>query len=235
MDEIFGTHRVYIPQSGHISVLGNEVTGLRPHRIAAAGVARTFQGADFFAEMPVIDFLLLSRLRYQATSLTGSILGLPRVRRSERGERARALGMLHRLELRDLADHPVGGLPYGVRKLLDVGRALLTEPQLLLMDEPTSGTSTADREALRHIAREIHNEGVTIVIVDHDVSFIADVTDRLLAMNFGKAIGVGTPAEVLARQDVLEAYVGLEPETEPSLNARDPAVVSDQDREEPAS
>jgi branched-chain amino acid transport system ATP-binding protein len=97
-----------------------------------------------------------------------------------------------------------------VRKLLDVGRALMTEPRLLLMDEPTSGTSLTDREALRAVVTQLRADGITTVIVDHDVAFIAAVSDRLLAMNFGKTLGEGQPDEVLRRPDVLEAYVGLE-------------------------
>jgi branched-chain amino acid transport system ATP-binding protein len=201
---------VYVPQAGRVVLDGNDLTGKRPHKVMAAGVARTLQAADFFAEMSVLDFLRLSRLDHQVTSLTLCVLGLPNVRRSERAERDRALAMLKRFGLDQLADHELGSLPYGVRKLLDVGRALMTEPRLLLMDEPTSGTSLADREALRDLVGELRAEGITTVIVDHDVGFIAEVSDRLLAINFGRALGEGPPEEVLRRPDVLEAYVGLE-------------------------
>lgn len=201
---------VYLPARGRVVYAGRDITGRRPHRILTEGIARTFQAADFFGDMTVVEFLVLSRLRRQASSVTASLLGLPSVRRSERAERSLALDMLDRLDLVHLAGLRVGGLPYGARKLLDVGRALLAGADLLLMDEPTSGTSLADREALRRLVGEIRADGVTTVIVDHDVAFIADVADRLLAMNFGKALGVGTPREVLERPDVLEAYVGLE-------------------------
>jgi branched-chain amino acid transport system ATP-binding protein len=203
---------VYVPQEGRVILDGLDLTGKRPHKVMAAGVARTLQAADFFAGMSVLDFLRLSRLEQQVTSLTLCILSLPKVRRSERAERDRAMAMLKRLGLEHLADHELGALPYGVRKLLDVGRALMTEPRLLLMDEPTSGTSLSDREALRQVVGELRAEGITTVIVDHDVAFIAAVSDRLLAINFGRALGEGAPEEVLRRPDVLEAYVGLEDE-----------------------
>jgi branched-chain amino acid transport system ATP-binding protein len=201
---------VYTPASGRVTLGGTELTGRLPHQVMRAGVARTLQAADFFAEMTALDFLMLSRLDHQVTSLTACALGLPYVRRRERAERQRALAMLGRLGLDGVAGHELAGLPYGTRKLLDVGRALLTEPRLLLMDEPTSGTSLADREALRELVTGLRADGITTVIVDHDVAFIAEVADRLLAMNFGKRLGEGTPAQVLQRPDVLEAYVGLE-------------------------
>jgi branched-chain amino acid transport system ATP-binding protein len=201
---------VYLPNTGTLTLDGVDLTGRRPHRIAAAGIARTFQHADFFAEMPVLDFLLLSRLQFQNKSLVACALGLPTVRRSERAERARAWEILERFGLAKVGKEHLGNLSYGTRKVIDVCRALLPEPQVLLMDEPTSGTSAADRDLLRDLVKQLREDGLTTVIVDHDVAFISDVCDRLLAMSFGKPLAVGTPHEVLSRQDVIEAYVGLE-------------------------
>jgi len=201
---------VYAADRGRLVIDGADLTGRRPHRIAASGIARTFQHADFFASMPVLDFLMLSRLPQQTTSLTRCALGLPRARRSERDERTRARQMLARFGLEDTGRSVLGGLPYGTRKLLDICRALLTEPRVLLMDEPTSGTAAADRELLRGIVDGLRRDGLTTVVVDHDVAFITDVCDRLLAMNFGRTLAVGQPHKVLARQDVIESYVGLE-------------------------
>lgn len=206
---------VCTPDSGRVTLGGAELTGRLPHQVMRAGVARTLQAADFFAEMTALDFLLISRLDHQVTSLAACALTLPHVRRRERAERRRAVAMLERLGLSDVALQELGALPYGVRKLLDAGRALLTEPRLLLMDEPTSGTSAADREALRQLVMGLRTDGITTVIVDHDVAFIADVADRLLAMNFGRRLGEGPPADVLHRPDVLEAYVGLESPGDP--------------------
>lgn len=204
---------VYAVDHGRLQLDSADLTGRRPHRIAESGIARTFQHADFFAGMPVIDFLLLSRLQHQTTSLTICALGLPRARRTERQEHARAWQMLERFGLRDVGSSLLGSLPYGTRKVVDICRALMTEPSVLLMDEPTSGTAATDRDLIRDIVGGLSSEGLTTVIVDHDVAFITDVCDRLLAMNFGRPLAVGKPHEVLARQDVIEAYVGLE-ETE---------------------
>jgi branched-chain amino acid transport system ATP-binding protein len=201
---------VYSVDRGRVLLDGTDFTGRRPHRVAASGIARTFQHADFFASMPVMDFLLLSRLPHQTTSLAVCALGLPRARRTERQERDSAWRMLARFGLEDVGRADVGSLPYGTRKLLDICRALLTEPSVLLMDEPTSGTAAADRELLRGIVDGLRDDGLTTVIVDHDVAFITDVCDRLLAMNFGRTLAIGQPHEVLARQDVIESYVGLE-------------------------
>jgi branched-chain amino acid transport system ATP-binding protein len=201
---------VYAPDRGRLLLDGTDLTGRRPHRVAESGIARTFQHADFFAAMPVIDFLLLSRLKHQTTSLTMCALGLPRARRTERAEHDRARQMLERFGLEQAGGSELGSLPYGTRKLLDICRALMTEPRVLLMDEPTSGTAAADRELLRHIVGSLREDGLTTVVVDHDVAFITDMCDRLLAMNFGRPLAVGKPHEVLARQDVIESYVGLE-------------------------
>ena len=201
---------VYAADHGQLMLDGVDLTGRRPHRIAESGIARTFQHADFFADMPVIDFLLMSRLKYQTTSLTACALGLPGARRSERAERSRAWAMLERFGLAQAGRSGLGSLPYGTRKLLDICRALMTEPSVLLMDEPTSGTASADRELLRRIVGQLRGDGLTTVVVDHDVAFITDVCDRLLAMNFGRQLAVGKPDDVLARPDVIESYVGLE-------------------------
>ena len=201
---------VYLPATGRVVLSGETLTGRRPHRVAEAGIARTFQHADFFAEMTVLDFLMLSRLPHQTTSLTLCALGLPGTRRREKAERRRAVETLERFGLGSIKRADLGNLPYGTRKVVDICRALMTEPKVLLMDEPTSGTSATDRELLRDLIITLRDDGLTTVVVDHDVAFITDVCDRLLAMNFGKALAVGTPAEVLARQDVVDAYVGLE-------------------------
>jgi branched-chain amino acid transport system ATP-binding protein len=199
---------VYRMDGGRVVLDGTELTGSKPHKIVEVGITRTFQHADFFAEMSVEDFLLLSRLKTQVTSLANCALGLPRARCSERDEHRRAREMLARFGLVDIALERLANLPYGTRKVVDICRALM--PEVLLMDEPTSGTSAADRELLRGMVHQLRSDGLTIVVVDHDVGFISDVCDRILAMNLGRPLATGAPHDVLTRPEVIESYVGLE-------------------------
>jgi branched-chain amino acid transport system ATP-binding protein len=195
---------------GDITLGGTRLTGRTASQIANLGVARTFQAADFFPEFSVLDYLLLGRYRFCCRSLVRNALSTRGARRAERAERDRAADLLAEFDLAQYRDVEAGVLPYGTRKLLDVLRATLMEPVLLLLDEPTSGTTVADRESLRTAVARIRDLGVTTVIVDHDVRFISDTCDRALAMNFGRELGTGKPDELLARTDVRESYVGLE-------------------------
>ena len=183
---------------------------LRPHQITARGIARTFQGADLFPEFDVVNYLLLGRLRFTRHSLVGCSLALPGVRRSESRERSRVIGLLEEFGFGHLRGARVGDLPYGTRKILDVVRALAMEPRVLLLDEPTSGTTSSDRERLRDVVAGIRAKGVTTMVVDHDVAFISANCDRVLAMNFGRKLSIGTPGQVLAEPEVRASYLGTE-------------------------
>lgn len=195
-------------QVGSVTLGNTMLTGKRSHQIASLGVARTFQAADFFSEFSVRDYVMMGALHSACLSLTKNALYTPRALRSEKDQRERADVLLDQFGLLGEAERKTGVLPYGSRKLLDVLRALLMEPILLLMDEPTSGTTYDDREALRSAIRAIRERGITTLVIDHDVAFIGDTCDRALAMNFGRGLGVGEPGELLSRHEVREAYVG---------------------------
>lgn len=201
---------VFQVDSGTITLDDQSLHKLRAHRVSSIGVARTFQAADYFGGFTVFDYALLGRLRFGAKSMIGAALSLPPIRRSEAAERRVTAEALERHGLLGQKDDLVAELPYGTRKLLDVVRAVLMEPRLLLLDEPTSGTTSADRQALRSVLDGIAAQKITTLVVDHDVSFIADTCHRALAMNFGRELGQGRPDELLARQDVREAYIGLQ-------------------------
>jgi branched-chain amino acid transport system ATP-binding protein len=199
---------IYPIDRGETWLGGQRIDKLRVHQITARGIARTFQGAGIFPDFKVVDYLLLGRLRFTRNSVLGASLALPGVRRAESRERDHVLALLDEFGLTRLRAAQVGDLPYGTRKVLDVVRALAMEPKVLLLDEPTSGTTSADRERLREVVTGIRAKGVTTLIVDHDVAFISGTCDRVLAMNFGRQLSIGTPSQVLSTPEVRAAYLG---------------------------
>jgi branched-chain amino acid transport system ATP-binding protein len=198
--------------SGHVVVGDQEVSGWRPDKIAGLGVGRTFQAAELFNDFSVIDYLLLGRFASQRKSILLASLRGSSVRLEERSDRERVTGMLDRYGLKSLVGRQLSELPYGLRKLLDLLRAHAGDNNLLLVDEPTSGTAVSDRQQLREVLADVAEQGAAVVVVDHDVQFITDVCARALAMSYGRELGTGSPAEVLSRADVRAAYVGLEDE-----------------------
>jgi branched-chain amino acid transport system ATP-binding protein len=200
---------VYRLHSGDVRVFGESVTAQRPDHIAAMGVARTFQSTEHFKEFRVVDYLLLGRVHQMRASVLGSTVAWPLMERGERRERAAAMDLLEKLELVPYARECLAELPYGVQKRVDIARAIASDPRIVLLDEPTSGTTSSERGPISDAIRMIGAAGVTVVMVDHDVDFVSRHCSRLLVMNFGKPIGVGTPHEMLQRADVAEAFLGV--------------------------
>jgi branched-chain amino acid transport system ATP-binding protein len=197
---------------GTVHVAGEPVHGLRPDQRTRLGVGRTFQAAEVFNDFLVLDYVSLGRLRHQRVSLLATALRLPSMVAAERAETQRARDILARFGLEDVAGTTLKELPYGVRKLVDLVRVLSGEPRLMLLDEPTSGTAMTDRLMLARVLAEARGDGVSIVVVDHDVQFVSDSCDRLLVMDSGTEIAAGEPADVLSLPAVQAAYVGLEPD-----------------------
>jgi branched-chain amino acid transport system ATP-binding protein len=197
-------------QSEDVSLGDLSLKGMRPDVRVSQGLARTFQAADFFSEMSVVNSLLLGTWRSGSRSMASSALRLPGFRACESRNLGLAVDMLERLGLSNYTKARIADVPYGSRKLIDVGRALLMRPSVLLLDEPTSGTTAQDRQELRSLMRSLRADGLSIVLVDHDVEFTTDVSDVALAMNFGRCIGIDTPKTLLEREDVRAAYIGLE-------------------------
>jgi branched-chain amino acid transport system ATP-binding protein len=210
LNAISGLVRV---SGGTVHVVGEPVHGLRPDQRTRLGVGRTFQAAEVFNDFRVIDYVSLGRLRHQRASLIATALRLPSMVAAEREEVRRAREILARFGLEEVAGTALKELPYGVRKLVDLVRVLAGEPALMLLDEPTSGTATSDRLMLAQVLAEARGDGVSIVVVDHDVQFVSDSCDRLLVMDAGAEIASGEPGEVLERPEVQAAYVGLESDT----------------------
>ena len=200
---------IYAASSGKIFFEGRELTGFSPHQVAELGIARTFQNIELFEHATVLQNLLIGRHRHRATALWQELLFTPAVRRAEIAAREAVEQVIDFLELAKYRDSLVAGLPYGVRKVVELGRALATEPRLLLLDEPSSGLNPEETDDMAFWIEDIKKHlGVTVLMVEHDMNLVSRVSDRVLALNMGAAIAEGAPAEVQAHPAVIEAYLG---------------------------
>ena len=200
---------LYSLNSGSIHFLGRRIDGLRPHRLAEMGISRSFQATEHFHEVRVAEYLVASRPRTKRASVVACALSLRSAGRSERAALQLAYDTLEMVGLAAYRHHRLGDLPYGLRKSVDIARAIATSPALLLLDEPTAGVSLDDRPVIAEMIRGIGATGVSVIVVDHDVAFIEELCAELLVLNFGTVIASGPPAKVLRDASVRAAYLGL--------------------------
>jgi branched-chain amino acid transport system ATP-binding protein len=201
--------RIYDPTHGRLIFKDEDITAVAPHEIARRGIARTFQNIELFEHATVLDNLLLGRHAHAKPHFGQELLFLPAVRARERAHREAAEKVIDFLDLQPYRDSLVVNLPYGVRKVVEMGRALCTEPMLLLLDEPSSGLSVEETEDMAFWIQDIRSLlGITVLMVEHDMSLVGAVSDRVLALNYGRVVACGTCQEVQSHPDVIKAYLG---------------------------
>jgi len=201
--------RIYTPTSGRLVFDGNDITAVAPHKIAALGIARTFQNIELFEHATLLQNLLLARHAHKQSGFFSEFLFLPSVRRMELEHRAAVEHVIDFLDLQQYRDSLIVNLPYGVRKVTELARALCTNPKLLLLDEPSSGLNVEETEDMAFWIQDIKTVlGVTVLMVEHDMTLVSAVSDRVLALNYGKPLAMGTPQEVQSHPEVARAYLG---------------------------
>jgi branched-chain amino acid transport system ATP-binding protein len=201
--------RIYTPTSGHLNFLGQRLSDVPPHAVAAMGIARTFQNIELFEHATVLQNLLIGRHVHNRTGFWSQMLFTYTVRNAERATRQKVEEVIDFLDLQHYRDTFVAGLPYGVRKVVELARALSTDPKLLLLDEPSSGLNVEETADMAFWIQDIqHDLGITVLMVEHDMSLVSKVSNRVLAMNQGEVLAMGEPAQVQANEAVIEAYLG---------------------------
>jgi len=209
---IFNTiSQVYRPQEGDIWWKGESIMGVRPDKVAAMGIARTFQNIELFANMTVVDNILTGRhVRMKSSWLAGA-LWLGPAKKEEMENRRKVEDIIDFLEIEQYRKSPVALLPYGIQKRVELGRALAMDPVLLMLDEPVAGMNLEETEDMARFILDIRRElGIAMIMVEHDMGLVMDIADRILVLDFGQKIAEGVPDEIQKNPDVIAAYLGGE-------------------------
>ena len=201
--------RIYEPSSGEIYFNNQNISKKKAHQIAGLGIARTFQNLELFENATVLQNLLLGRHIYRKSNLLNELFFTPKVKKTELEHRLKVEEVIDFLDLQHYRDTIISGLPYGVRKNVELARALCTNPKLLLLDEPSSGLTNEETIDLGFWIKDIQSIlNITVVMIEHDMSFVNKVSDRILALNYGEIIATGLPEEIKANEKVRTAYMG---------------------------
>ena len=203
--------RLYDCESGHIFWQGEEITQVPSHRIAEMGIARTFQNTELFEHETVLRNLLIGKHIHRRTNVIMDMFFMPSVRRQELQFRKEVEDVIDLLNLQHYRDQVIANLPYGVRKMVEVARALCIQPKAILLDEPSSGLNPEETEDVSFWIEDINEElGATVIMVEHDMKLVSQVSDRVLALADGQVLAIGTPPEIQQHPEVLRAYLGDE-------------------------
>ncbi len=199
----------YRPDAGRITLDGRNITGMRPSAIAGLGVARTFQNIALFSGLTVLDNLMLGRHARMRAGVMSSVIYWGLAQREEIRHRAACEEIIEFLKLQDLRKMPTGALPYGLRKRVELGRALALEPKILLLDEPMGGMNQDEKEDMARYVLDVNQErGITVVLIEHDMGVVMDISDQVAVLDRGRKIAAGAPAEVQSNPAVIAAYLG---------------------------
>ncbi|HEY5633433.1 MAG TPA: ABC transporter ATP-binding protein [Gammaproteobacteria bacterium] len=201
---------VYVPQQGEITFRGQHFHKMNSRQVAEMGVARTFQSLALFKGMSVLDNIMTGRNLRMKSNVFAQMLRVGPALREEIEHRERVEEIIDFLEIQSHRKTPVGLLPYGLQKRVDLGRALAMEPELLLLDEPMAGMNVEEKQDMSRFVIDVNDEfGTTIVLIEHDMSVVMDISDRVVVLDYGKKIGDGVPDEVRNNPDVIDAYLGV--------------------------
>jgi len=200
----------YHPQEGEVWFRGEKRPPMRPYQVARLGIARTFQNIALFEGMTVLDNVMTGRLNHMKANLFSQALWRGRAEREETENREAVEKVIDFLEIQAIRKTPVGRLPYGLKKRVELARALAAEPKLLLLDEPMAGMNVEEKEDMSRFILDVNDEfGTTIALIEHDMGVVMDLSDRVIVMDYGRKIGDGTPDEVRNNQEVIDAYLGV--------------------------
>jgi branched-chain amino acid transport system ATP-binding protein len=201
---------LYVPMAGHVRLMGEDVTAAEPHVLARRGLSRTFQNLQIFFRMTAIENVMVGRHLHERRNVLAHLFTLPSVLRQNRATRAKAEALLAFVGLKELADRPAGELPYGALKRLEIARALATEPKVLLLDEPAAGCNPVETEEVDAVIRRIAAQGVAVVLVEHDMRMVMQISSRIHVLDQGRTLAEGTASEVRANPAVIAVYLGAD-------------------------
>jgi branched-chain amino acid transport system ATP-binding protein len=196
------------PDSGGVRLEGADITGLKPFRVARKGISRTFQAVKLSSKMTALENVMLGRQVRSRAGFASGMLAAPWARREERSIREEAMKAIELLGIADYRDRETGGLPFGIQRSVELARAIASEPKLLLLDEPASGLNVRETRVLAELIARIRDGGIAILVVEHDMSLVMDISDEIVVLNFGRKIAQGKPREIQANREVIEIYLG---------------------------